>query len=195
MWLTSLKNLTKLARNDGFNEYFQKVFVGIEASYLRWKEVFDVLEIGSTSEVGPDLPLEQQVLMITESEDMAKLRALAKLCSPDLPLEQQVLMITESEDMAKLRALAKLCSKEFFDDPSLLVAVSRRILEVLVLAMPPVVKKGEKEDDEGTRIDFRSNPLKKVETLRALGDVQGVHGGVGDFEGALPSLQETDIGI
>ncbi|GMH77980.1 hypothetical protein TrST_g7849 [Triparma strigata] len=38
--------------------------------------------------------------------------------------------------MEKLRALEKLCSPEFFDDPSLLVAVSRRILEVLELAMP-----------------------------------------------------------
>ena len=37
----------------------------------------------------------------------------------------------------KLRALAKLCSKEYFEDPSLSVAVERRILDVLVLAMPP----------------------------------------------------------
>ena len=55
-------------------------------------------------------------------------------------LEQQVLKITGSEDMDKLRALAKLCSREFFNDPSLLVAVSRRILEVLELSMPALVE-------------------------------------------------------
>ncbi|GMH77950.1 hypothetical protein TL16_g07597 [Triparma laevis f. inornata] len=108
LWPTSLKNLTKLASGEGFDAYFQKLFVGNEASYLRWKEVFDVLEIGNAIDVGPDLPLEQQELLITKSEDLVK-----------------------------LRALAKLCSKEFFNDPSLLVAVLRRILEIFVLAMPP----------------------------------------------------------
>ena len=34
-----------LARNNDFNEYFQKQFNGNEATFLRWKEVFDVLEI------------------------------------------------------------------------------------------------------------------------------------------------------
>ena len=62
---------------EGFNEYFQKQFVGNEALYLRWKEVFDVLEIGNAKDVGPDLPLEQKVLLITKSED------LVKLCSQD----------------------------------------------------------------------------------------------------------------
>ena len=38
-----------------------------------------------------------------------------------------------SEDMVKLRALAELSSGEVFNDPSLRVAVCRRILEVLVL--------------------------------------------------------------
>ncbi|GMH46966.1 hypothetical protein TrLO_g2559 [Triparma laevis f. longispina] len=38
LWPTSLKNLTQLASGEGFNEYFQKLFVGNEASYLRWKE-------------------------------------------------------------------------------------------------------------------------------------------------------------
>ena len=104
---TSLKNLTQLASGEGFNEYFWDLFVGNEAAYLRWKEVFDVLEIvGVGAEGGGE------------------------------SLEQQVLKITGSEDLEKLRALAKLCSIEFFNDPSLLVAVSR-ILEVLVLAMPP----------------------------------------------------------
>ena len=40
---TSLKNLAQLASGEGFNEYFKDLFVGNEASYLRWKEVFDVL--------------------------------------------------------------------------------------------------------------------------------------------------------
>ena len=108
LWPTSLKNLTQLASGEGFNEYFQKQFNGNEAAYLRWKEVFDVLEIGNARDVGPDLPLERQVLMIMKSENLVKLRAMAKLCSP-----------------------------EFFDDPSLLVVAWRRLLEVLVLAMPP----------------------------------------------------------
>ncbi|GMH76713.1 hypothetical protein TrST_g11364 [Triparma strigata] len=45
LWPTSLKNLTQLASGEGFNEYFQDLFVGNEASYLRWKEVFDAVEI------------------------------------------------------------------------------------------------------------------------------------------------------
>jgi len=44
-----------------------------------------------------------------------------------------VLEIMNSEDMVKLRALAELSSREVFNDPSLRVAVCRRILEVLVL--------------------------------------------------------------
>ena len=44
----------------------------------------------------------------------------------------------------KRRALAKLCSEEFFNDLSLLVAVRRRILEVLVLAMPQGGGEGKK---------------------------------------------------
>ncbi|GMH60419.1 hypothetical protein TL16_g03045 [Triparma laevis f. inornata] len=103
LWPTSLKTLSELASGEGFNEYFRKQFNGNEEPYLRWKEVFDVLEIGNARDVGPDLPLEQQLLTITKSEDLVKLRALAKLCSPD-----------------------------FFNDPSLWVAVDRRILEVLV---------------------------------------------------------------
>ncbi|GMH96571.1 hypothetical protein TrVE_jg8139 [Triparma verrucosa] len=111
LWPTSLKNLTQLASGEGFNEYSQDLFVGNEGPYLRWKEVFDVLEIvGVGAEGGGE------------------------------SLEQQVLKITASEDMERLRALAKLCSREFFSDESLLVAVSRRILEVLVLAMPPPVE-------------------------------------------------------
>ncbi|GMI17997.1 hypothetical protein TrLO_g9058 [Triparma laevis f. longispina] len=107
LWPTSLKNLSELASREGFNEYFQKHFNGNEEPYLRWKKVFDVLEIGNARDVGPDLPLERQVLSIMRSEDIVK-----------------------------LRALAKLCSKEFFEDPPLLVVAWRRILEVLDLTIP-----------------------------------------------------------
>lgn len=50
--------------------------------------------------------------------------------------------------MLKLRALEKLCSPEFYDDPSLLTAADKRILELLLLRLgeqkttgPKVVKK------------------------------------------------------
>jgi len=52
-------------------------------------------------------------------------------CTVREALEQQVLTISRSEDLAKLRALAMLCSRELFNDPSLLVVAWRRILEVL----------------------------------------------------------------
>ena len=45
LWPTSYNNLRELSRNVGFNEYFRKQFNGNEEVYLRWKEVFDVLEI------------------------------------------------------------------------------------------------------------------------------------------------------
>ncbi|GMH58411.1 hypothetical protein TrLO_g7381 [Triparma laevis f. longispina] len=45
LWLTLARNLRELVRNDGFNEYFQKQFNGNEEPFLRWKEVFDVLDI------------------------------------------------------------------------------------------------------------------------------------------------------
>ncbi|GMH75768.1 hypothetical protein TrLO_g2659 [Triparma laevis f. longispina] len=98
LWLTSVRNIRELARNDGFNEYFRKQFNGNEATYLRWKEVFDVLEI----EGGKGI-----YYTVRES------------------LEQQVLRITRSQDLVKLRALAKLCSQEFFNDPSLLMVASK----------------------------------------------------------------------
>ena len=113
LWPASLKNLTQLASGEGFNEYFQNMFNGDEASYSRWKEVFDMLDIVGGEE--------------------------------GVSLEQQVLMITKTEDLVKLKALEKLCSDEFFDDKSLLVAVDRRILEVLVLAMPPIPPDGKVE--------------------------------------------------
>ncbi|GMH84576.1 hypothetical protein TL16_g09966, partial [Triparma laevis f. inornata] len=132
LWPTSLKNLTQLASGEGFNEYFQKFFVGNEESYLRWKEVFDVLEIGNARDVGSDLLLEQQVLMITKLEDVVKLKALAKLCGMD-----------------------------FLNDPSLLV-VWRRILEILVLAMP-----WGGAEEKKARGKKKQKKKKKVEILDA----------------------------
>jgi len=46
-------------------------------------------------------------------------------------IETQVLGISNSEDLVKLRAMAKLCSQEYFNDPSLLIVAWRRIMEVL----------------------------------------------------------------
>ncbi|GMH72204.1 hypothetical protein TL16_g05857 [Triparma laevis f. inornata] len=145
--------MSELVSGEGFNEYFQKQFNGNEEAYLRWKEVFDVLEIGNARDVGPDLPPEQQVLLITKSEDLVK-----------------------------LRALVKLCSKEFFDDPSLSLAVWRRILEVLVLAMPLVVEKkvrGKKKKQQ------KKNDPRKLgifDACRALGKACN---NVADFDDAI----------
>ncbi|GMH74532.1 hypothetical protein TL16_g06491 [Triparma laevis f. inornata] len=100
LWPTPLKNLMQLASGEGFNEFFRNQFNGNEQANLRWKEVFDVLEIGNARDVGPDLPPEQQVLRITKSEDLVK-----------------------------LRSSTELCSEEFFNDKSLLVVAWRRILE------------------------------------------------------------------
>ncbi|GMH64799.1 hypothetical protein TL16_g04046 [Triparma laevis f. inornata] len=82
LWLTSARSIKELARNDGFNEYFQKQFNRNEEPYLRWKEVFDVLEIvwGRGCHCTLREPMEQQVLKIMGSKDVVKLWALAKLC-------------------------------------------------------------------------------------------------------------------
>ncbi|GMH92506.1 hypothetical protein TL16_g12368 [Triparma laevis f. inornata] len=152
LWPRSLKNLSELASGEGFNEYFQKQFNGNEEAYLKWKEVFDVLEIGNARDVGPDLPLERQMSMVTKSDDLVT-----------------------------LRALAKLCSREFFDDPSLLVVAWRRIFEVLVLAMPPVVEKkvrGKKKKQQ------EKNDPRKLEILDACFALGLACSWVGDFEDA-----------
>jgi len=54
LWPASLKNLSELASGDGFNEYFRDSFNGNEATYLRWKDVFDVLGMkgGGREEAG-----------------------------------------------------------------------------------------------------------------------------------------------
>ncbi|GMH63948.1 hypothetical protein TL16_g03847 [Triparma laevis f. inornata] len=152
LWPTSLKNLSELVGGEGFNEYFRKQFNWNETSYLRWKEVFDVLKIGNAKEVGSDLPLEQQVLMITKSEDLVK-----------------------------LKALTTLCSLEFFDDPSLLVAVWRRILEILVLAMPAGGGEDKKGREKKKQKKKKADP-KKLEILDACYALGKACGFVGDFD-------------
>lgn len=105
------------------------MFNGNEASYLRWKDVFDVLKIGNARDVCPDISLEQQG-RTREGRILYEGRhSNSSFRSPSTCLlVTQVLRITKSEDLVKLRALAKLCSREFFEDPSLSVPVSRRIL-------------------------------------------------------------------
>ncbi|GMH88658.1 hypothetical protein TL16_g11218 [Triparma laevis f. inornata] len=141
LWLTPARNIRELATHEGFNEYFQKQFSGNEELYLRWKEVFDVLEI----EGG-------EGIYYTVKETM----------------ERQVLRITRSEDLVKLRALAELCSQDFFDDKSLLVVAWRRILEVLELAMPEEKKvRGKKKKQQKKKNDPRK--LEILDACRALG--------------------------
>ncbi|GMI13465.1 hypothetical protein TrLO_g4200 [Triparma laevis f. longispina] len=96
LWPTSYKNIRQPAIGECFNEYFRKQFHGNEEPFLKWKEVFDVLET-----------------------------VRGRGCNQNVRvhLETQVLSITKSEDLVKLRTLAKLCSNDFFDDPSLLVVV------------------------------------------------------------------------
>ncbi|GMH75567.1 hypothetical protein TL16_g06805 [Triparma laevis f. inornata] len=113
LWPALLKNLSELASGEGFNDYFRDLFNGNEASWRRWKEVFDVLGIAKGGGGS---------------------------------IETQVLGITNSEDLVKLRALAKLCSKEYFADPSLLVVAWRRIMEVLDVEEEVGGEKGEKEE-------------------------------------------------
>ncbi|GMH70457.1 hypothetical protein TrST_g3903 [Triparma strigata] len=104
-WATGMKILTHFAAEEGFSDYFQKLFAGNEETYLKWKEEFDRLEIGTGENGVESISLEQQVLRITRSEDLVKLKALAKLSSPD-----------------------------WANDSLLYVAASRRTLEVLELS-------------------------------------------------------------
>ncbi|GMH59631.1 hypothetical protein TrST_g2970 [Triparma strigata] len=73
LWPTSLKNLTQLASGEGFNEYFRGLFVGNEAPYLRWKAVFDVLELVGVGAEGGGESLEQ---MKKKKADPRKLEVL-----------------------------------------------------------------------------------------------------------------------
>ncbi|GMH90197.1 hypothetical protein TL16_g11693 [Triparma laevis f. inornata] len=143
LWPTSYKNLRQLASGEDFNEYFQNKFNGMETTYLRWKEVFDVLEI-----VG----------------------GMGCHHNVRVNLEQQVLTITRSEDLVKLRALAKLYDQAFFDDRSLRMVVWRRILEVLELAMPAREEKkvrGKKKKQQKKKKDPRK--LEILDTCAGLG--------------------------
>ncbi|GMH69731.1 hypothetical protein TrLO_g11264 [Triparma laevis f. longispina] len=76
------------------------MFNGNEAPYLKWKKVFDVLSIEGGK-------------------------------GGDGSIETQVLRVTNSEDLVKLRALAELCSRDFFNDVSLSVVAWRRVMEIL----------------------------------------------------------------
>ncbi|GMH79626.1 hypothetical protein TL16_g08205 [Triparma laevis f. inornata] len=135
------KNSRQLASGEGFNEYFRKQFNGNEAAFLRWKEVYDVLEI-----VG------------------------GMGCHHNVRghLETQVLSITRSEDLVKLRALAKLCSRDFFNDESLLVSGVEEDLEVLELAMPEEKKIRGKKKKHQKKKDLRK--LKILDACMALGN-------------------------
>ncbi|GMH51436.1 hypothetical protein TL16_g01010 [Triparma laevis f. inornata] len=115
LWPTLLKNLSELASGEGFNDYFRDSFNGNEAAWRRWKEIFDVLGIAKGGGGS---------------------------------IESQVLGITNSEDLVKLRALAELCSKEFFDDQSLLVVAWRRIMKVLETRKKVGEVKSEKEEGD-----------------------------------------------
>ncbi|GMH59715.1 hypothetical protein TL16_g02887 [Triparma laevis f. inornata] len=101
-------------------------------------------------------------------------------------MERQVLMITKSEDLVKLRALAKLCSREFFNDPSLLVVTWRRILEVLVLAIPPVVME---KKVRGKKKQKKKNDSRKLDILDACAALGLACNGVGDFDDAIRYLK------
>ncbi|GMH54813.1 hypothetical protein TL16_g01755 [Triparma laevis f. inornata] len=76
--------------------------------------------------------------------------------------------ITKSEDLVKLRALAKLCSREFFEDPSLpvSVSVSGRILEVLELAAPADLWAEKKVRGKKKKQQKKKDP-RKLEILDA----------------------------
>ncbi|GMH53854.1 hypothetical protein TL16_g01547 [Triparma laevis f. inornata] len=99
-------------------------------------------------------------------------------------MEQQVLMITKSEDLVKLRALAKLCSVEFFNYLSLLVLAWRRILEVLVLAMPPVVDEKKARGGKKQKKKKKKADSKKLEILDARAALAEGCSFVGDFDDA-----------
>ncbi|GMH73465.1 hypothetical protein TL16_g06201 [Triparma laevis f. inornata] len=99
------------------------MFDGNEATWKRWKKVFDVLGIEGGKGGGGSI-------------------------------ESQVLRVTNSEDLVKLRALAKLCSHEFFDDPSLLVVAWRRIMEVLETRKKANEVKGEKEEGAAREVEI-----------------------------------------
>ncbi|GMH92599.1 hypothetical protein TL16_g12393 [Triparma laevis f. inornata] len=98
------------------------MFNGNEEPYLKWKKVFDVLGIEGGK-------------------------------GGDGSTETQVLGVTKSEDLVKLRALAELCSKDYFDDKSLLVVAWRGIMEVLDAEKKGGVK-GKKEEGRAKEFEI-----------------------------------------
>ena len=97
-----------------------------------------------------------------------------------------VLEIMNSEDMVKLRALAELSSREVFNDPSLRVAVCRRILEVLVLGegfgdgMKEAKQRGGKKK-KGKKKKADARVVEVLDACAVLGEACGF---VGDFDDA-----------
>ncbi|GMH80871.1 hypothetical protein TL16_g08731 [Triparma laevis f. inornata] len=78
----SLEYLWQLTSGTGFNEFFQTQFDGNESTYLRWKSVFEELYFPAVKDRKGDF-VKRRVGKIWESNDLTKLRALAKLFSPD----------------------------------------------------------------------------------------------------------------
>ncbi|GMH75778.1 hypothetical protein TrST_g3080 [Triparma strigata] len=104
LWPQTLIYFTNLVSGEGFSEYFQDLFTGNEESYLRWKVVFDMLNLVKADNENPSTPVDS--------------------------LEMQVVKLMKGRDLVKLRALATLCSNAYFDDKTLLVATRKRITEV-----------------------------------------------------------------
>ncbi|GMH70101.1 hypothetical protein TL16_g05324 [Triparma laevis f. inornata] len=108
-------------------------------------------------------------------------------------MARQVLMITKSEDLVKLRALAKLCSQDFFDDPSLLVVAWRKILEVLVFAMLPVVDEKKARGEKKQKKKKKKDP-RKLEILDACFELGKACQWVRDFDDAIRYLKRAKEG-
>ena len=97
-----------------------------------------------------------------------------------------VLEIMNSEDMVKLRALAELSSREVFDDPSLRVAVCRRILEVLVLGegFGDGMKEAKQRGGKKKKGKKKKADARVVEVLDACAALGNACNKVGDGEDA-----------
>ena len=123
LWPTSLKNLGELASSEGFNDYFRDSFNGNEATYLKWKKVFDVLRIKGGNGGGGSI--ETRVLRITNSEDLMKLRVLAELCSREFFDDASLRVVAWRRIMEVLDVEKEMGGKKGEEDES-------RELEVLV---------------------------------------------------------------
>ncbi|GMH91056.1 hypothetical protein TL16_g11946 [Triparma laevis f. inornata] len=105
LWPTSLRNLSELASGEGFHDYFRDSFDGNEATYLRWKEVFDLLGIEGG---GGEESIETQVFRVTNSEDLVKLRALAEQCSKEFFGDASLLVVAWRRIMEVLETRKKV---------------------------------------------------------------------------------------